>query len=201
MSSPASRPCWKPANPSRPRAGPSVAAQWRRGDSLPHRRSAPPGGLGAAMRMLGEEPVDGARDPAGWKHLQRFLLRGQHQRASSDIESAPGLSPFLSGRPYTEAATTGRAETTRCHRRPFACDFARCSRGDTARHRGPMPSALDRSAFPRGERLNDDRSVRGCQSAEVIGISRLYNAATRFDCHGDGMSVCEERGTGTCLGE
>jgi hypothetical protein len=44
MSSPASRPCWKPANPSRPSsAEPSVAAQWRRGDSSPHRRSTPPG--------------------------------------------------------------------------------------------------------------------------------------------------------------
>ena len=57
------------------------------------------------------------------------------------------------------------------------------------------------SAFPLSQRLNDDGPVRGCQSAEIIGISRLYDAATCFDCHGDGMSVCEELGTGTCLCE
>ena len=66
---------------------------------------------------------------------------------------------------------------------------------------GLMPRASGQSAFPLSQRFDDDRPVRGCQSPKVIRISSLYDASTRFDCHGDGMGVCEERGTGTGFGE
>jgi hypothetical protein len=69
------------------------------------------------------------------------------------------------------------------------------------RHRGPNASASGQSAFSLSQRFDDDRPVRSCQSPKVIRISSLYDASTRFDCHGDGMGVCEERGTGTGFGE
>jgi hypothetical protein len=60
-------------------------------------------------------------------------------------------------------------------------------------------SALRLRALRRGQRLDDDRPVRGGQPGEIIGIGGLDHAAARFDRHRDGMGVCEKRGTRTRL--
>ena len=68
--------------------------------------------------------------------------------------------------------------------------------GRTVRIR--VPHSRD---FSVGQRLDNDCSVRCCQSAEVIRIGGLHDSATCFNRDGDGMGIREQRGTGTGLSE
>src|SRR5579862_2882422 len=89
MSSPASRPCWKPANPSRP----SATEPWSRHDGgaeIPDHIDAPRrqgGGLGAAIRMPGE--VD-EHQRASLDRAQPWRLAGELRPVEEDYRFADG---------------------------------------------------------------------------------------------------------------
>jgi hypothetical protein len=73
-----------------------------------------------------DSPLEEISHPLLAKANERFADdQSPHER----IAAIGTQSSLLSGRPCIEAATT-RA----------ICDRVSCSRGDTARHRGPMPS-------------------------------------------------------------